>query len=115
MATSLTDVIGEYNTEFSAISDVREVQINLEKVISNSSLEENIQDNRALIECFISNDYKFYPIKTISVDYVKQFYKLLLDNDYRKRNIIIDNLITRLSLIRLNQSYIDISDDDLPF
>lgn len=115
MATSLTSMISEYQTEFSAISDVREVQINLEKVISNSSLEENIQDNRALIECFISNDYKFYPIKTISVDYVKQFYKLLLDNDYRKRNIIIDNLMTRLSLIRLNQSYIDISDDDLPF
>jgi len=115
MATSLTDVIGEYNTEFSAISDVREVQINLEKVISNSSLEENIQDNSALIACFISNRFTYYPKRIISVDYVKKFYKLLIDSDYRKRKIILENLITRLSLIELNQPDFDISDDDLPF
>lgn len=115
MANSLIDIINYYSSDFSPISDVERVQINLEDLIRNSSLEENIQDNSALISCFLINGFGYSTRKTIEVDIVKDFYKLLIDNDYQKKKIILENLTTRLSLITIKRSTIDIADDDLPF
>lgn len=115
MANSLIDIINYYSSDFSPISDVERVQINLEDLIRNSSLEENIQDNSALISCFLINGFGYSTRKTIEVDIVKDFYKLLIDSDYQKKKIILENLTTRLSLITIKRSTIDIADDDLPF
>lgn len=46
---------------------------------------------------------------------IQNFYQLLLNSDAMKKEIIIENLRTRLSLINIKSDFVDISDEDLPF
>lgn len=115
LADLIIQTIYYYTSDFSPISDVDIVQVNLEKLIRNSSLEEKIQDNSALISCFLTNGYSYSTDIVILVEEVKDFYRLLIDSDQHKKKIILENLITRLNVIETRKPIIDIDDEDLPF
>ncbi|MCA9766697.1 MAG: protein kinase family protein [Carnobacterium sp.] len=115
MANSLINIIDCYDSNFMPVLDVEKVQEKLGKVISSSSLEQYIQDSTALIRCFIKNGCFYHHNELIKVEVIKDFYKLLMDSDSQKKNIILDNLITRLSLVEIQKPKSDNSDDDLPF
>lgn len=91
-------------------TDFEKIYVELEKIIVSSSLEENIQNNQDLISVFILSNFNYYPKKEIAVKYVKNFYKLLSKSENTKREIILDNLISRLKSIKVEYDY-----DDLPF
>lgn len=91
-------------------TDFEKIYVKLEKIIVSSSLEENIQNNQDLISVFILSNFNYYPKKEIAVKYVKNFYKLLSKSENTKREIILDNLISRLKSIKVEYEY-----DDLPF
>ena len=115
MASSLVNTISYYTSDFSPVSEVERVQVNLGELIRNSSLEEYIQANSALISCFLTNGFAYSLRIMTKVDTVKDFYRLLIDSDYQKKEIILENLIIRLSLIEIKKSNFDIDDDELPF
>ena len=115
MASSLVNTISYYTSDFSPVSEIERVQVNLGELIRNSSLEEYIQANSALISCFLTNGFAYSLRIMTKVDTVKDFYRLLIDSDYQKKEIILENLIIRLSLIEIKKSNFDIDDDELPF
>lgn len=115
MASSLVNTISYYTSDFSPVSEVERVQVNLGELIRNSSLEEYIQANSALISCFLTNGFTYSLRIMTKVDTVKDFYRLLIDSDYQKKEIILENLIIRLSLIEIKKPNFDIDDDELPF
>ena len=115
MASSLVNTISYYTSDFSPVSEVERVQVNLGELIRNSSLEEYIQANSALISCFLTNGFAYSLRIMTKVDTVKDFYRLLIDSDYQKKEIILENLIIRLSLIEIKKPNFDIDDDELPF
>lgn len=115
MASSLVNTISYYTSDFSPVSEVERVQVNLGELIRNSSLEEYIQANSALISCFLTNGFAYSLRIMTKVDTVKDFYRLLIDSDYQKKKIILENLIIRLSLIEIKKPNFDIDDDELPF
>lgn len=115
MASSLVNTISYYTSDFSPVSEVERVQVNLGELIRNSSLEEYIQANSALISCFLTNGFAYSLRIMTKVDTVKDFYRLLIDSDYQKKKIILENLIIKLSLIEIKKPNFDIDDDELPF
>ena len=115
MASSLVNTISYYTSDFSPVSEIERVQVNLGELIRNSSLEEYIQANSALISCFLTNGFAYSLRIMTKVDTVKDFYRLLIDSDYQKKEIILENLIIRLSLIEIKKPNFDIDDDELPF
>lgn len=82
----------------------------LAALIRNSALEENIQDNRLLIKAFINCGYRYSSIKNIKVFWVTDFYKLMMQLDYKKQRIVMDNIFVRLSSIP-----VETTNDELPF
>lgn len=115
MANSLINTINYYTNEFIPIQDIERVQVNVGELLRNSSLEVYIQDNSALISCFLTNGFGYSNRIMTKVDTLKAFYNLLINSDYQKKKIILDNLLTRLSLIEIQKPTFDIDDDDLPF
>ena len=77
-------------------------------------MEDYIQDNRQLINCFINNLYTFKPVNDIPLLIVINFYQFLQGLGPDKQKIVFDNIDLRLSNIHI-EIEIDIDDDDLPF
>lgn len=115
LANALFAAINHYTNDFSPITNADIVLANLAELVRTSSLEDEIQDNSALIDCFLTNDYSYSNNDIIRVGIVKNFYKLLIDSDSQKKKIILENLITRLNLIRVVRPTFYMDDDELPF
>lgn len=80
-------------------------------LIKQCALEDYVQNNNSLIDCFIINGgYNYSTTKNIDVCYVIDFYKLLTSYSNNTRKIVIENIIARLKSIPTIQSY-----DTLPF
>lgn len=108
-ADSLVSHIAHYNEKYEPINDVDIILNRLGTLIRSSSLEIYIQDNAQLIRCFIKGSYSFSRKCDIHVSHVKDFYQLLVKLDPYRQKIVIDNIHTRLSGIKI------VVDDDLPF
>ncbi|GIP56148.1 protein kinase family protein [Paenibacillus vini] len=109
-ADALVDHISYYNDKYEPINDIESILNKLGTLIRSSSLETFIQDNSQLIRCFIKGSYVYKSKCDIEVQHVKKFYQLLVRLDPYKQKIVLDNIQTRLSGVKIN-----ISDDDLPF
>ncbi|HBE80727.1 MAG TPA: serine/threonine protein kinase [Firmicutes bacterium] len=108
-ALALSNHLSKYDGEpkFEFNSDI--VIEKLEKLLMESSLEKYIQDNSKLIGCFVLGVYSYYPNKNIEVDVIIEFYKLIKSKPNHLRNIIMNNIITRLKDIPIEVA------DELPF
>lgn len=109
-AMALSKHIIHFQSKYSPKDDIAQTISDLALLIRNSSLEEYIQDNSKLIECFVSGGYTYNPCNDIPVQILVDFYSLITSLDLGKRKILFDNIYTRLSAIK-----VIIEDDDLPF
>ena len=110
-ADALSDHILHYNDNYPTFEENPDnIIAGLEKLISNTILEDYLQDNRKLIRCFLNGSYTFNKMKNISVSDITNFYRLLKEASETQRAVIIENLVTRLKSIS-----IEISEDSLPF
>lgn len=110
-ADVLESHINSYLLTFAPIKDINDIISRLEDLIKTSSLEEYIQDNSKLINCFISTGYNYSIRNNIEVSYVVDFYKLLIGLNSNKQKIVLDNIFTRLARIKVDDEF----DDDIPF
>ncbi|MFY0762150.1 protein kinase [Metabacillus dongyingensis] len=111
-AEVLSKYIVRHSNRYEPVKDPNIIITQLSTLILNSSLEDYIQDNRQLINCFINNSYSFKPIKDIPLSIVANFYQFLQGLGPDKQKIVLDNIDVRLSNINIE---IEIDDDDLPF
>lgn len=109
-ANSLEGKIKKYNDKPNFITDSDEITKRLSTIIKNHSLEHFIQDNSNLISIFIEAPYTYNTSKNISVDIVKEFFQFYCNLDYFKQQIVLNNLYSRLSTIK-----IEYEDDGFPF
>lgn len=93
-----------YNT------DVNTIINGLEDILTENVLEDYIQDNSKLISLFIKSAYKYKVDDSILVEDVKSFYRWFKDLTRNFQNIIIHNIILKLS-----KKEVSIEDNDLPF
>lgn len=82
---------------------------NLKNLIIKSALETEVQGNNSVISCFISNTYTYKAKNIFKTIVIKDFFELLIDSTKEKRNIIIQNVKSRISNIKVEYDY------ELPF
>lgn len=93
--------------------DTEDIRVSLEKIVKISSLEYYVQRNNDVISCFVSASFKYRPKKIIKSDALINFYRLLVDSNNSKKNIIVNSIIARLKNVPVE---IEVDPfDDLPF
>lgn len=95
------------NIERKNIDDI--VQ-SLQKVLRDNMLEEYIQANGDLIRCFTGIGFTYRIKVNIKRNIVETFYKMFISMTDDKKQIILDNIYTKLSNIEVEKK-----DDELPF
>ena len=108
-ANELSNHINSFIDRYNPINDLNFTLSSLDKLIHGSALEKYIQDNTRLIECFINGAYNYIPRNDIKVDCVVDLYQLLTRFTFQKQKIVLDNIYTRLSKIKVEVN------DELPF
>lgn len=108
-ADKLVSHISYFNNSCNLIDDRQAILSNLQQLIRCSNLEEYIQDNSMLINCFVKGNYTYFREKNISVSMVIKFYEFLSNLNNDKQDIVFDNLRTRLKAVKVKR------DEDLPF
>lgn len=112
IANILMSKIKKFKSEFNAVSNKEIVLERLQDTLSRSALEETLQDNALLINCFIDNQYTYSVERNIKVKDIKNFRNMFSALTPFKQKIVLDNINTRLSTIKV---IYDIYTDDLPF
>lgn len=108
-ADELLKHINWYTDRYNPISDSNTTLVALAELIRNSSLEEYIQDNTKLIGCFIKSGYNYVAKNDIAVTCIIDFYQFLRRLTPQKQKIVLDNIYTRLSKVKIK------IDEELPF
>lgn len=108
-ADELVSHISKFRSGVKFNSNLEEISQGLARLIIENALEEYIQANTKLIQCFVQGGYTYTNSIDIKLNTVKEFYELLIMNNQRKQKIIIDNIHNRFFRIPQDQ------DDDLPF
>ena len=109
-ANVLSEKIYSYSNNYEPTNDLNVTISKLGTLIRNNSLENYIQDNSALINCFINNNFSYDSQTNIKLSVVTDFYELLLRLVPYKQKIVLDNINMRLSKINIEMDI-----DDLPF
>lgn len=108
-AEALCLKIDSYIDSYNPINNTQ-ITINaIAAVINKNALEFYIQDNVLLINCFISGRYNYYTKEDIEVEVVKDFYKMIIKQPDYKKKVILDNIYTKLGIIKVEIN------DDIPF
>ena len=109
-ADVLCSHIHSYKNKYNPINDIGQTLSKLAELIRNSSLEQYIQNNCQLIDCFITGGYTYNSRKDIKLQVIIDFYSLVTSLPPAKRRLIFANIYTRLATIK-----IVMDDPDLPF
>ena len=94
----------EFNRQPSEIID------KLDKAIQSNLFEEYIQDNSSIISAFIKNAYSYTTGDVITCTATKNFLQWFKTFNLKSQNLILSNIQTKLSNIRIENS-----DDAIPF
>lgn len=108
-ANALISHITKFQAGLKFKNDIEEINKGIAKVIIENALEETIQENKKLINCFVQGGYTYKPNSDIKLNSVKEFYEFLNHQNFRKQKVILDNIQNKLLKIPQEQ------DDDLPF
>jgi serine/threonine-protein kinase len=96
-ADSLNEVIGVYTESPIFNSDCSSIISKLETVLSNNLFENFISNNADIINVFVNVYFTFDNEYGISVDTVRSFVEWLKSSTPSKRNIIVSNIINKIS------------------
>ncbi|MFI1745951.1 protein kinase family protein [Thalassobellus sediminis] len=100
----------DYDSEY--ISDIPQIVKELQEVHKNSILEENLQNQNLLAQCFVKGNYRYYKKREVKVDILYDFSKFLNSASKERQKIILNNLWQRLDNV---DRYDPNAHDDLPF
>lgn len=109
-ADALCSHINRYKGKYSPVNDMGQTLSKLAELIRNSALEEYIQNNSQLIDCFVMGGYRYRATTDIEVKTITDFYGLVTSLDVGKRKLLFSNIYTRLSSI-----WVEKDDTELPF
>lgn len=111
-ADELCSAIVKFTSEPIFTADFEKIRTSLEKNVRVSSLENYVQNNNEVILSFVNATFRYRTNRIIKSVHLIDFYKLLMNSNDTKRNVIIDTIIARLRAIPVEINY---EDDDLPF
>jgi eukaryotic-like serine/threonine-protein kinase len=112
---SLDNVISKIETDCSYFDDSVLIQKKLEDLYSNVMLEEYVPSNNLVARCFLNGSYYYSKKSFFLVSELKSFIEFMRSCSKDKKNIIINNLYTRLdTIIRYSEPPIGFN-DDVPF
>jgi len=92
------------------VTDTAIFAAKLNNVLKLNLFESIVQNNSDLINCVISSGYKYLPRVDISVSVVKDFWDWYQKSTHQSQALILNNFISKLSLIGVEEQ-----DTDLPF
>jgi len=95
----LHQIIVKTESSVKYYNDNEKVQKNINDLYHSVMLEEFLPDNSKLIDCFINGAYTFRPNKYLEVSLIKSFLLLLRASPQAKKNIIFNNLYSKLDSI----------------
>jgi len=90
--------------------DVSIFRHRIEKALENNIFEENIQNNESIIGSLVNGNYSYWKKCEIKCDDVKRFLSWFDASTATSQELILNNIITKLSIIP-----IEIDKGDLPF
>ncbi len=110
-AEKLSIITKKFYDGYEPISDYKIVISNIARLIQNSSLEDYIQDNDSIVQCFV-REGDFYTDKSIEVEVAlfKDFYDFLNGLSNNRKKTVLDNINTRLAAVE-----VETIENDLPF
>lgn len=82
----------------------------LSSLLKSSCLEDYLQDNTLLINCFVKSNYNYFSRSIMSISTIRGFYGLLVGASPYRREIILQNLAVRLRTVPIQDKY-----EDIPF
>ena len=107
---SLYSAISSYIDEMKFNNNIDQFISQIEKTIQDNSFEDRIQDNRSVIRSIVKSSCDYDPSQYISCDVVETFYRWFKKSTLKSQQLILNNIISKLSTIR-----IEVSVDDIPF
>lgn len=108
-ADAINDIISSNTNSMDFKEDRNSIINSLRDVVENSLLENYIQNNCDIIECFISNNFRYSTYKKVHSKIVKDFYLFLIRIDEQQQTTVFNNLKSRFKSIPVYY------DDDIPF
>lgn len=109
-ATVLYQTISEFIDDRKFNSDPSVFIARLEKALKNNLFEDNIQKNADIIGGIVSGGYRYDNTVKIPCDVVRDFLQWFKESTLESQNLIMSNLISKISIIRVNETM-----PDLPF
>ena len=107
---SLRNVINYFIDEIKFNYDIDHFISQIEKVVRDNCFEDKIQDNRVVIRSIVSGGYNYDDSYYISCNDVKIFCEWFKKSSLQSQQLILNNIISKLSVIR-----IETSEQDVPF
>lgn len=101
----ISTFVGKTEIEENLTTFLNGLKCNLEANCFNYHIE-NIPN---LLNVFIKGQYRYYKQREIEVKTVQDFYDWLIDKEENYQNIVMKNIVNRLSSIEVKY------EDDLPF
>lgn len=106
-ANSLDSIISAYGSTPAFNTDYNNIVSKLESVLSNNIFEDFIGNNADIVSPFVNVQYSFNNSYKINVEVVSSFVDWLKKSSENKRNIIISNLLNKISNKPIDE-YIDL-------
>jgi serine/threonine-protein kinase len=114
----LNKIILEIENSTKFINDPEKILKKLETLHKNTMLEQYLPSSSLLSSCFLDGAYRSINDIYVDITTIKDFIHLLKSSSQSKKNIIINNLETKIEVIKRYSNdipEIDINDDEIPF
>lgn len=111
-ANALCEILSEMQQGVIYITDIDKIIMSMDKIFSNSMLEDFIQNPNAITNCFLNGGYSFYPGKKMQFELFSKFLRFFRSLPIEKKKIVLNNLWQRFDAVK--RAKIE-EKDDLPF
>ena len=92
------------------VTDIEEFKENLHSTIQKNCFEDIVQNTSNVVSIIVKGEFKYFPHREISCDTLTNFEKWFLSISKDWQRLIINNIISKLSKIK-----VEIKEDELPF
>jgi|SRR5690554_577578 len=92
------------------IRSIKEFKEKLENILKNNRFEDFIQNNADLISTIVKPPYEYNAVTNIEITIISEFYEWYINKPTEFQELILDNLIIKLSYKKVKPS-----EPDLPF
>lgn len=109
-SNAVIDAMAVYTETPKFVTNVDDFIGKLERVVQNNIFEDIIQSNADVLRCLVLSGFKYSTTKKFAFDNVKKFLNWMKKSNSQSQNLILSNLVSKLSTIK-----VEILEDDVPF